>query len=720
MSSAEDQLDPSSFSKHVAWYGEYARKAERVLCQRNITTALASLVGRERRRRRGRPGPRGIRAFKESESESESAHGPGKPIKGCATSGRTRGQVIESAIRAITPVDPIDTQQDMVLRIDVRSLDAKADKDVLAAAAAAADDNVAVREKAEKRTKLPPVTCKCEMTIWHVESATTITGKAQAANHAQLLRDSQLCTIRRFEAHGKVCSTIELEELFFVKASKLFVPVKLDGATRYTLDETYRLQVSLVPINCGGDGDGDDDQDWPPTPVDRLREKLPNKTPLETARRTLRLDGSMEGFLSTPVGGSPLDVKLRGACPAGTGRTFQMGTGLTVQVEALWTDPRRARHPERTTPAATKRPKQAPPCRIEYRLPGLRVHSTTGYLCPFCVDRDLRSERLLQFHLVTNHDLFGFRFTSSRDDGATLGSDTLRAIVVEVNLRPDKLVEDDIGAVERWAWVNPSGRPFSFAEYVNGDESWIYGARVESPSREVVMKDASSDVDMDLADHGLSPPRHAPDPYTNETLAPPVSEPRSLPYEYSPRASGQAESAEAPSTQKPLALAVRTVRNKTPRRRFVVPAPPSEEVRFFRSKTKRVVQEGELLSESDADVDVDESWLEHRHERTLDALPELSDAEKAFAKMWDAHVLHDRVRANIFVPAVLTRFAEANKDRLGHRHMSVEFFKHASSLVVSGCVSRDVVLNCVGIIRQAQQAAPGPEADSPLKREGHS
>lgn len=689
MSSAE-VLDPGNFSNHVLWYGVFARKAQRVLCQRNVRTALASLAGLERRRRL--QGSRRIRASKESESEPD----PGKTIGRCAESGRTRGQVIESIVRAIAPVDPVYAQQDVFLRIDLRSLDAKADEDVSA-------EDGGPREKAEKRTKLPPVRCKCEMTIWHVES----TGKAQAANHAQLLRDSQLCTIRRFEAHGKVCSTIELDELFFVKASKLFVPVRVDGATRYSLDETYRLQLSLAPINC----DGDDGLDWPPTPVDRLKEKLPGKDPLETARRTLRLDGSMEGFLSTPVGGSPLDVKLRGQCPAGTGRTFQMATGLTVQVEALWTRPRRTRPPARMSPTAVKCSRRAPPGRVEYRLPGLRVHSTTGYLCPFCVDRDLRSERLLEFHLVTNHDLFSFRFTSR--DGAT-GSDTLRTIVVEVDLRPEKLVEDDIGDVERWAWVKPSGRPFSFAEYVNGDESWIYGARAESPSREVVMKDASSDVDMDPSD-GPSSPRRAQDRCNNESPAPPISEPRSL--RRSPPASTQAGPAEAQSTQQPLTLAVRTARDKTPRR-FVVPAPPSEEVRFFRSNTKRVVREGELLSESDADVD--ESWLQHRHERTLDSLPELSDAEKAFAKMWDAHVLHDRVRANLFVPAVLTRFTETNKDRLGHRHMSVEFFKHASSLVVSGCVSHDVVRSCVGIIRQAQQAAPAPESDRPTKREGRS
>ncbi len=83
----------------------------------------------------------------------------------------------------------------------------------------------------------------------------------------------------------------------------------------------------------------------------------------------------------------------------------------------------------------------------------------------------------------------------------------------------------------------------------------------------------------------------------------------------------------------------------------------------------------------------------------------MTEPERAFVKRWDAHMLHEPVKANRFLGDALLRFTEANKKWLAERDVAVVFFRHLSDLILTGAAPRDVVEDCIRRVRLVKDAS---------------
>ncbi|KAI9795952.1 MAG: hypothetical protein M1833_006600 [Piccolia ochrophora] len=120
---------------------------------------------------------------------------------------------------------------------------------------------------------------------------------------------------------------------------------------------------------------------------------------------------------------------------------------------------------------------------------------------------------------------------------------------------------------------------------------------------------------------------------------------------------------------------------------------------LLRSSTKRVLEVGEVASDSDEEVD--ESWIKQKHAEIIDDFTDVTSREKEFVKRWDAHVFAERIPANRYVAPSLMRFSYENHDFLQRRDMREEFFKFTSKLILEGTVHPDAVGTCMDIIKSA-------------------
>ncbi|KAI9831070.1 MAG: hypothetical protein M1826_003968 [Phylliscum demangeonii] len=145
---------------------------------------------------------------------------------------------------------------------------------------------------------------------------------------------------------------------------------------------------------------------------------------------------------------------------------------------------------------------------------------------------------------------------------------------------------------------------------------------------------------------------------------------------------------------------------KRNRKKFrVPPAPPGGF--FFRAVTRRAVQEGELLSDSDDDVDI--SWLKRQHAEDINSYADLTEAEKAFITRWDNHMSEERIQSIQHLSNAMIRFATFNRSWLQGREALVEFFKLSTKLTMSHDLPHSVVQECMGIVQAFEQESKRAE-----------
>ena len=595
---------------NLAWYRYVAKNSSRVYCQKNIRTALEHHVRCQTGDRR-----------------------PAGRISSEVSSIRPkRGEIIHSIAQMLASFDPGATQSEHFLRVDVKGVKPKQD----ARSASLEIAEVPFR----MRTKMTSVRCKCELTIWNLPQSEN----PQFARFVPLLRDSQQCTITPFDTNGGVSADIHLDEAFFVNARKLLVPVRGDDRIKYLLGQTYRIQISLQPMIYNQIRW---QEAWPPVPVQSSEE-----IPMDDTERILHLDAKMDGFPVTPMQGSLCELKYA----IYYGRP-KLETKYALEVEALWSKPQLT--------STTARPSIS----SHHNLPAvpttMRVHSTNahvlyvfpladpfmveespktykvlGYVCPFCHNQDLQTSKLLQFHLVTDHDLFDFSFSES--DGKDQIAEPVH-LLVEVSDASSEGGYDEFIETDSWIWIKPRNRPFNLQEYLKGDDGWITGKRRKG-----------------FRDNKLS----CENPPATVAQIQRKDSPRDLP--------------------------------KRVKKRFRVPqAAPGGA--FFRTLTKRVLRGDELLSESDEDVD--ESWLKKKHARVIDSFIDLTETEKSFIKRWDDYMFEEKILANRYVGDALIRFTRANRIWLQDPGMLKEFFRHATKLLLYNGLSHSVVQKCIHLIR---------------------
>ncbi|KAJ8609658.1 hypothetical protein MRB53_038995 [Persea americana] len=134
------------------------------------------------------------------------------------------------------------------------------------------------------------------------------------------------------------------------------------------------------------------------------------------------------------------------------------------------------------------------------------------------------------------------------------------------------------------------------------------------------------------------------------------------------------------------------------RPRFPVPAanPPTT---FFRTESKRAMVVGELLSESEDDID--ESWLRLRHRDIIEANDEITSLEKNFLKKWDDYMIKESLSGDRYVPDAMLRFCDKHKYTLRNKDIQRVFVRWAVELEEMGVVQGDMIVRCLEVIDSA-------------------
>ncbi|KAI5818990.1 hypothetical protein BZA77DRAFT_175604 [Pyronema omphalodes] len=140
-----------------------------------------------------------------------------------------------------------------------------------------------------------------------------------------------------------------------------------------------------------------------------------------------------------------------------------------------------------------------------------------------------------------------------------------------------------------------------------------------------------------------------------------------------------------------------------PREKYRVPAPlhTTETSKVYIStRSRRYIQPGELVSDSDEDED--DYWIQREHEAALDEFTDVSPLEKAFMKLWDAHFMKEDLPGNYFLPAAIYRFTKLNKERLGS-DLLIEFIKKLADLMRARAIDTTVYWEAIAYVKGGPQ-----------------
>jgi VEFS-Box of polycomb protein len=351
---------------------------------------------------------------------------------------------------------------------------------------------------------------------------------------------------------------------------------------------------------------------------------------------------SASGDLSFLRDGVLLDMGP--ASSTGGLRTKTTEFGIEVMVTASNPLTRKLRKVSARKPSSDIERNPVPKAQVKYLISATKTQKLMGYCCNMCERREFHTMELLHFHLLTCHDYFKYKVSEGRrQEGRARWK-----IHLDV---ADYKGFDDEDEDEKVVWVRPR-RPFKLSKYLRGDDSWITG---RTP---------------------LSTPPPAPPQLSRSTS--------------SARNSQTRQATGSPTIIDPNAVPDLP---KPRTRKFAVP--PGG--RYYRSLTKRRLKPGEMLSESDDDVD--ESWLIQKHKETIDDFADVFLAEKTFMKHFDEHMLRENLCAQRYVPSALIRFCRTNREWLNATDMLVEFWKQCLYLTQHGIINAAHVKACMDIIQ---------------------
>ncbi|KAI9807538.1 MAG: hypothetical protein M1825_005478 [Sarcosagium campestre] len=514
------------------------------------------------------------------------------------------------------------------------------------------------------------IRCRCELDISHVPRS----GVAAKTSDFSIYRVSQYGTIiKNMTDRSKnwASSTIKLDQPFWIGTNDLLVEIEQYGGKKQSIADNYNIRFTFLPVAT--------ETQWPPFPIPEV--------PASKGRLSGRKRGSSLGKVWATLGGLP----WRSGQGIGSDVNVYVGDGLTpdsgcfLQIDALWTKPvlelsiRRPPVRSPVPPTSDSGPRQEKVVTL-YSLAlsessgeneETRPISRPGYICAFCPDRNLHIAQLLKLHLITAHDLFKYHFTEIDTSDQPEGCLTL---TIKCILTSDyDFFEGSERRLHGWAW------------YQTGDRRRLLAQMVEKASfkPKKVARKTTRPLDP-------PPPPALPSPQINEPFI----------------------------TNQPASDFVPFDLPRRPRKRHPVPT-TSRRVTLFRTATKRSLPVGELVSDSDDDVD--ETWLRQKHDDIIDDFSDVSPFEKEFIKRWDAHVFTEKITANRYVAQSLLRFARANAVWLARREMLLELWKFTAKLIMDGVIGPECVQACIKIAKAgaADSHRRGERAVSPLKRKAH-
>lgn len=534
-------------------------------------------------------------------------------------------------------------------------------------------------ERPRKRIRRETVECKCYFAVWD-----------NRQGHRQLepiLKRCEDCRVTPADtASDAHAAEIELERPFRIPAREFFVPVtSRDGEiSRWEIGDKYLLEIKIIPCNTS--------DLWPPMPIlsksdDSLARGLVKRKDLAFTEGMLV--SNYTNLPHTPPADVPLNVAFD-QC----GRTFKTKYGLEVNAE--WTYPhiydakikkedgiliQRVEEEEKNDPlcrsidrsslarsrkSRQKRQEVSSPVKqnvqvsyawdIETRTPLARESRTTsleGLYCPVCHAQEFASLERLQFHFCNIHDKYKFIIEGMEDDPATnkLKSVRFRIEVAEiVRPRAANHVKDE----REFSWQRPK-RPFDIEAYISGETSWT-GAL---PRRRT--------VGTAQAQQGSGTATPSALPLDRKHTFRPAAEVREIP------------------------LLVR--------KKFEVPAAKTrKETSFYRSISHKVMKTGEMLSETDDEIDND--WLVKKQNDAIAETEEWTAAEKNFRQRWNMHIMSEGCPSARYVSDSLIRFVRKNANWLKDMDMLDQFHDLTATLMERGLMDAKILKDCLRIVQE--------------------
>ncbi|GAB7340798.1 hypothetical protein MBLNU457_7167t1 [Dothideomycetes sp. NU457] len=286
-----------------------------------------------------------------------------------------------------------------------------------------------------------------------------------------------------------------------------------------------------------------------------------------------------------------------------------------------------------------------------------RAFTTTELFCPLCCRSHPHSSfDRLHSHFLLNHEHLQFAVK----DGGRSGNTVYKTVQVDL---AEKLTERAVHGVvdeKNMNWIRPA-RPFDLAAYLGGDYTWT-SAR-EPPRKKI-----------------------------HETFT-------------------QAEPSLVVNARYKDPSAVGDIASKN-RKRYTVPNIPG--VTLYRNISKRRIEPGEVLSESDDDVDC--SWLQVLQKRRK--IDDISQSAEYMLKLFDAHMDEEDLNGDLYLSDALVRFCRRYKDQLVSAFLFEDFRAKLKQLRHSGLIPQETEIYCLDFLRSTN--APRQHTTSGAERLGPS
>lgn len=280
-----------------------------------------------------------------------------------------------------------------------------------------------------------------------------------------------------------------------------------------------------------------------------------------------------------------------------------------------------------------------------------RVKTVDGLHCPLCREQPKSLSRLL-LHCSTFHDHFKFDLQDGDQTPASGASIVKKTI--SMTIAPQSYDRSTVKGPEeeRCNWIAPE-RPFDVEAHVAGDDSWTGYARTKASRKRGRQNGA-----------GLKDTQ-------------PLSAPRQV--------------AKRPAPEEVLDLP------QSKHKKHRVPEVPG--VRFYHSLSKKAIEPGEDVSDSDASVD--ETWM---IDIQCQALRELSINGEAqdFTIAFNCHLAREQSSSSILMKEAVVRFTRLHRRELQGVGWQRSFRKKLEQLLGAGVVNRATVTHCIQLIQAAK------------------
>ncbi|CAN9257878.1 unnamed protein product [Alternaria alternata] len=242
----------------------------------------------------------------------------------------------------------------------------------------------------------------------------------------------------------------------------------------------------------------------------------------------------------------------------------------------------------------------------------------------------------LKMHLISWHEYFDYHVTLEQVDEH--GIEHWRFDSEVANYRAGQRASDTADEPADVRVLAPA-QPFNRRKFLAGDDEFERTARIEKPTKHAKAK-----------------------PATNSLKVAPGPRPRKPPDQVQSR----------PQREK---------------KRFVVPKAPNG-ITFFRLVSKRPLQPGEVISESDDELD--EGWMYFRKHVEIDKT-KLSEASKRFLKIYDDFMHEENLQSEMHVEESIIRFARQCRQKLlDDNDVYCEFKKKMDELLEEDIISKEV------------------------------